>query len=128
MIHCASRMRRREDARILEPGNLLDMARLSFRVKFTTSFGDSAPPGCCLLFTEKRAFFYGMRLFIMKLYSIKWQAILFRIIILFPPRTYEQNAFYHRNSVALLIFRGDRNGGKRDGRYLEGQKIRLFQP
>ena len=50
-------------AMIPEPGNLLVMARLNFRVKCNNHSRDSAPLGRCLLFT-KQAFFYGMRLFI----------------------------------------------------------------
>ena len=42
---------------IPEPGNLLVMARLNFRVKCNNHFRDSAPLGRCLLFYESRHFF-----------------------------------------------------------------------
>lgn len=64
---------------ILKSGNLLDMARLSFRVKCNNQIWESAVPNCCLLF-ESRHFFMEYRLFVAGLYMIKWQAILLRMI------------------------------------------------
>ena len=76
----------------LEPGNLLGMARLNFRVKCNNHFRDSAPLGRCLLFYESRHFFMECACSY-ELYMIKWQAILLRIYS-FPPRTHERIFFY----------------------------------
>ena len=65
-------------AMIPEPGNLLVMARLNFRVKCNNHFRDSAPLGRCLLFYESRHFFLECACSY-ELYMIKWQAILLRI-------------------------------------------------
>lgn len=51
-------MRRGEKAMILEPGNLLCMARLNFRVKYNNQPGISAVPECCLLL--EAGIFYGI--------------------------------------------------------------------
>ena len=77
---------------IPEPGNLLVMARLNFRVKCNNHFRDSAPLGRCLLFYESRHFFMECACSY-ELYMIKWQAILLRIYS-FPPRTHERIFFY----------------------------------
>ena len=79
-------------AMIPEPGNLLVMARLNFRVKCNNHFRDSAPLGRCLLFYESRHFFMECACSY-ELYMIKWQAILLRIYS-FPPRTHERIFFY----------------------------------
>lgn len=47
----------------LEPGNLLGMARLNFRVKCNNQLGDIRNPGV-LSADWKQAFFYGIRLFV----------------------------------------------------------------
>ena len=52
-------------AMILEPGNLLDMARLTFRVKCNNQFWGFRSPGMLSAFVMKAGIFYGMRLFIM---------------------------------------------------------------
>ncbi|MBS5196857.1 MAG: hypothetical protein KHY93_06850 [Clostridiales bacterium] len=48
---------------ILKSGNLLNMARLSFRVKCNDQFQGFRTLGCCPLLFEA-GIFYGMRLFI----------------------------------------------------------------
>ena len=47
----------------LEPGNLLGMARLNFRVKCNNQLGDIRNLGA-LSADWKQAFFYGIRLFV----------------------------------------------------------------
>ena len=83
---------------IPEPGNLLVMARLNFRVKCNNHFRDSAPLGRCLLFYESRHFFMECACSY-ELYMIKWQAILLRIHS-FPPRTHERIIFLPRGGIA----------------------------
>ena len=68
---------------IPEPGNLLVMARLNFRVKCNNHFRDSAPLGRCLLFYESRHFFMECACSY-ELYMIKWQAILLRMRSFLP--------------------------------------------
>ena len=85
-------------AMIPEPGNLLVMARLNFRVKCNNHFRDSAPLGRCLLFYESRHFFMECACSY-ELYMIKWQAILLRIHS-FPPRTHERIIFLPRGGIA----------------------------
>lgn len=88
----------------LEPGNLLGMARLNFRVKCNNHFRDSAPLGRCLLFYESRHFFMECACSY-ELYMIKWQAILLRIHS-FPPRTHERIIFLPRGGIATSFFMG----------------------
>ena len=90
-VHC-TRYEKERQAMIPEPGNLLVMARLNFRVKCNNHFRDSAPLGRCLLFYESRHFFMECACSY-ELYMIKWQAILLRIHS-FPPRTHERIFFY----------------------------------
>ena len=45
-----------------------------------TSFGESAAPGCCLLYRKADIFLWNDRLFV-RIIQIKWQAILFRIFV-----------------------------------------------
>ena len=87
---------------IPEPGNLLVMARLNFRVKCNNHFRDSAPLGRCLLFYESRHFFMECACSY-ELYMIKWQAILLRIHS-FPPRTHERIIFLPRGGIATSYF------------------------
>jgi hypothetical protein len=89
---------------IPEPGNLLVMARLNFRVKCNNHFRDSAPLGRCLLFYESRHFFMECACSY-ELYMIKWQAILLRIHS-FPPRTHERIIFLPRGGIATSFFIG----------------------
>ena len=76
----------------LEPGNLLGMARLNFRVKCNNNSVESAASECCLLLSEGRHFLWNAPV-LYELYMIKWQAILLRIYS-FPPRTHERIFFY----------------------------------
>ena len=48
---------------ILEPGNLLGMARLNFRVKCNNQLRDIRSPRVLSAYW-KQAFFYGIRLFV----------------------------------------------------------------
>ena len=43
----------------LEPGNLLGMARLNFRVKCNNQSVESAASECCLLLSEGRHFLWN---------------------------------------------------------------------
>ena len=75
----------------LEPGNLLGMARLNFRVKCNNQLRVSATQSVvCLL--EAGIFLWNAPV-LYELYMIKWQAILLRIYS-FPPRTHERIFFY----------------------------------
>ena len=119
-------------AMIPEPGNLLVMARLNFRVKCNNHFRDSAPLGRCLLFYESRHFFMECACSY-ELYMIKWQAILLRIHS-FPPRTHERIIFLPRSGIATSFFTGKfmcvyvRRGEKSHGKTILGrQRILLFQ-
>ncbi len=76
---------------ILEPGNLLSMARLNFRVKCNNQFWGIRSPGT-LSALQKQAFFMECACSY-ELYKIKWQAILLRMYP-FPPRIYERFIFY----------------------------------
>ena len=96
-VHC-TRYEKERQAMIPEPGNLLGMARLNFRVKCNNHFRDSAPLGRCLLFYESRHFFMEYACSY-ELYMIKWQAILLRIHS-FPPRTHERIIFLPRGGIA----------------------------
>ena len=118
---------------IPEPGNLLVMARLNFRVKCNDHFRDSAPLGRCLLFYESRHFFMECACSY-ELYMIKWQAILLRIHS-FPPRTHERIIFLPRGGIATSFFIGKfmrgyvRRGEKSHGEAILGrQRILLLQP
>ena len=120
-------------AMIPEPGNLLVMARLNFRVKCNNHFRDSAPLGRCLLFYESRHFFMECACSY-ELYMIKWQAILLRIHS-FPPRTHERIIFLPRGGIATSFFIGKfmrgyvRRGEKSHGEAILGrQRILLLQP
>ena len=82
----------------LEPGNLLGMARLNFRVKCNNQLRVSAASECCLLLSEGRHFLWNAPV-LYELYMIKWQAILLRIYS-FPPRTHERIIFLPRGGIA----------------------------
>ena len=103
----------------LEPGNLLGMARLNFRVKCNNHFRDSAPLGRCLLFYESRHFFMEYACSY-ELYMIKWQAILLRIHS-FPPRTHERIIFLPRGGIATSFFMGKLRG------YMIREEIRIME-
>ncbi|MDO5361659.1 MAG: hypothetical protein Q4F03_03295 [Eubacteriales bacterium] len=45
---------------ILEPGNLLNMARLDFRVKYNDQFRGNPQPRDVVCFIVRQAFFYGI--------------------------------------------------------------------
>ena len=104
---------------IPEPGNLLVMARLNFRVKCNNHFRDSAPLGRCLLFYESRHFFMEYACSY-ELYMIKWQAILLRIHS-FPPRTHERIIFLPRGGIATSFFMGKLRG------YMIREEIRIME-
>ena len=104
---------------IPEPGNLLVMARLNFRVKCNNHFRDSAPLGRCLLFYESRHFFMECACSY-ELYMIKWQAILLRIHS-FPPRTHERIIFLPRGGIATSFFMGKLRG------YMIREEIRIME-
>ena len=104
---------------IPEPGNLLVMARLNFRVKCNNHFRDSAPLGRCLLFYESRHFFMECACSY-ELYMIKWQAILLRIHS-FPPRTHERIIFLPRGGIATSFFKGKLRG------YMIREEIRIME-
>ena len=84
-------MRRREDVMILEPGNLLGMARLNFRWKCNNQFWGIRSPEMLSAFVSGH-FLWNDRLF-RRIIQIKWQAILLRMKP-FPPRIYERIIFY----------------------------------
>ena len=76
----------------LEPGNLLGMARLNFRVKCNNQLRWIRSFGVLSAFIEGRHFLWNAPV-LYELYMIKWQAILLRIYS-FPPRTHERIFFY----------------------------------
>ena len=76
----------------LEPGNLLGMARLNFRVKCNNQLRLIRSFGVLSAFIEGRHFLWNAPV-LYELYMIKWQAILLRIYS-FPPRTHERIFFY----------------------------------
>lgn len=82
-------MRRGEQAMILKSGNLLCMARLTFRVKCISQPMISAIIRCCLL-SVKQTFFMGfacsyeLYMIVFLEGRIKWQAVLLRMHS-FPP-------------------------------------------
>ena len=76
---------------ILEPGNLLGMARLNFRVKCNNQFWGIRSPEMLSTFVSGH-FLWNDRLF-RRIIQIKWQAILLRMKP-FPPRIYERIIFY----------------------------------
>lgn len=78
---------------ILEPGNLLDMARLTFRVKCNNQFWGIRSPGMLSAFIYEGGHFLWNAPVHYELYQIKWQAILLRICP-FSPRTHERIYFY----------------------------------
>ena len=86
---------------IPEPGNLLVMARLNFRVKCNNHFRDSAPWDVVYFFTRVGLFMECACSY--ELYMIKWQAILLRIHS-FPPRTHERIIISHPGVASLPLF------------------------
>ena len=79
------------EAMILEPGNLLGMARLNFRWKCNNQFWGIRSPEMLSAFVSGH-FLWNNRLF-RRIIQIKWQAILLRMKP-FPPRIYERIIFY----------------------------------
>ena len=84
-------MRRGKRTLILEPGNLLGMARLNFRWKCNNQFWGIRSPEMLSAFVSGH-FLWNDRLF-RRIIQIKWQAILLRMKP-FPPRIYERIIFY----------------------------------
>ena len=90
---------------IPEPGNLLVMARLNFRVKCNNQFWGIRSPGMLSAFIYEGGHFLWNAPVHYELYQIKWQAILLRKYS-FPPRTHERINLLPRSSIApSLVWR-----------------------